>query len=297
MQKLIKTLSGKTLAAPKNQKKKRKKELQYTETILSDAVYANDNLLEDRRQDVYTGYIHVSSLIGSVCPRKLKICADEGLKPKDAVDGNMRIVWAMGRAVETHIRDSIISTNRSESYGKWSCPCEKTVTTGFGDEIVTCNTCGKAANRYVEFTLEDHEARIVGNPDFLYMVEGKLLPTEIKSKEASAWDELEAPEPNHVSQVLCYYRILKRMGLPVWDKVALIYARKKYMWGKSPYKEYHVSVGEEQESQLDRLWEKACNIRESFAKDTLPEKHSLCTSLTTTKAKNCDCLASCFTKK
>ncbi len=53
-------------------------------------------------------YIHSSSL-PEFCARRSAILVEENRQPKEYVTGGMKIVWAMGRAVETYVRNAIIA--------------------------------------------------------------------------------------------------------------------------------------------------------------------------------------------
>lgn len=60
-------------------------------------------------------YIHSSSL-PEFCARRSAILIDENRQPKEYVTGGMKIVWTIGRAVETYVRNALI-----DSIGKKRC--------------------------------------------------------------------------------------------------------------------------------------------------------------------------------
>lgn len=242
------------------------------------------------------GYTHVSSLIGA-CSRHHVILAMEGIKPTSKVTGGHRVMWKTGKAVEAHVRDSFIeSRDRQGIIGQWHCPCEETVTRGLWVDT-QCVRCLKPANIYKEIVLEDHAHGITGAPDLPFIVANGLLTVgEIKSMNQEDFDKLTGPLADHVFQASCYRKMFRDRGIRVTDQVSIIYCTKRFKFG-SPYKEYHVDVTKGSWAQMTAdAWAQAELIKDSIAAGRLPPR-TLCSSATTTRAKNCDCGTSCFGRR
>ncbi len=84
----------------------------YLKTILD----AQDGVAEVRRVGTgdgqYGHYTHVSSLIGA-CSRMHALAAMDDRTIRETVTGGHRVMWAIGRHVEKHIRQQyLLSTNR-----------------------------------------------------------------------------------------------------------------------------------------------------------------------------------------
>jgi len=260
-----------------------------------------------------TGYTHGSSLI-NMCARKHALMAllGSGYKPVRSAD---RLLWAIGRAVEKHIRTAFIGQVKGAGViGVWSCRCGKTTDTGFCPSVkIKCSCCGLKLSSYGELTVFDHENRIVGNPDLLYARPdtNKVRVNEIKSMNKKDFDSLTTPKGDHVWQGLIYRRLLEINDVDVDDSVAIIYGCKDYSFKGSPYKEYTVKVTKQHEENLDRMWEKAGVVAEFVAalklgeetkemskhQKPLPSRIPQCSAATTTTAKGCDQCSACFSLK
>lgn len=239
-------------------------------------------------------YMHLSSLIGA-CPRAQVIARDTGMEIRSSVTGPMRIMWKIGRAVETHIRDSYINAVNYEGvYGRWRCDCHYTQYTGLFDaDYDACHRCGYQPRFYEELTVFDDDANIGGNPDLALLIAQKYLIIEIKSMNKEGFDALERPVPDHVLQAGGYRRLYERMGLPVHDEVVIIYVRKDYNPRVRPYKEMRVNLARDTAVQvsLDLMWDHARAIKFGTLQD-LPAR--ICDEPQHTRACNCFCVVDCF---
>lgn len=260
------------------------------------SILAEGDNAPDKARKGQAGFIHVSSLIG-FCSRQhaiLRLHTDQPVV-RGGITGGHRVMFALGRAAETHVRDSVISARRRDVLGQWSCACGHAKHSGYYPER-SCPKCEKRLNRYGEMTLFDNEAKVVGNPDLL-LREGRLIvPVEIKSMNKKEWDGLTGPKGDHVFQVVAYARMLKRLRYPVHDKAVIVYVAKDFVFG-SPYKEFQVDT---ENAFLAEQWEQArqAAIEAHSAVETqvLPQR-SLCQTHTSSLAKSCACVAQCFSRE
>lgn len=268
----------------------------HLDTLLVDMLKGQDNKLEHNRSASFDGHIHVSSLL-DFCPRRLFLSNKYEQDQYKAVDGNMRIVWAMGRAVENHIRTQLIASNPEDSFGNWSCVC--------GDCYIEssykpspeegCSRCGSSVDVYEEHTLRHDEAGVVGNPDFIIRVNDLLVPVEIKSINAKEFDTLTAPKGDHVFQVSSYHKILREQypDLPLSNNCIILYANKDFKWMETPYKQFVID-GRDFDNQLDLSFHQSKHAVECIEQDLLPSKLPACTSVGCKKAKGCALKTLCF---
>jgi len=276
-------------------------EIAYHKNVVSDIVQAQDSIAESNRSATWDGYTHVSSLI-DFCPRRTYIQHNHKLGQLHQVKGSMRIVWAIGRAVENHIRNQIISSKPSNCYGVWVCRCKSTKSTGYGPQEIRCRKCKTKCAEYAELSCFDHDSKVVGNPDLLLLVEGKLLIIEIKSitdsdsanKSGRGFTSLAAPLGDHVFQAASYRKILKRKGFKVHDKVVVLYANKQFSFKSSAYKEFHVEISPQTDEVLNISWRKASELSRSIEQKKIPDRCSKCINVHSQQAKNCPVSATCF---
>lgn len=239
------------------------------------------------------GYLHLSSLIG-ICEREQTISQQHAVPSFNSVAGPMKIIWAIGRAVEKHIRNSVIlARDRKNIYGKWACRCGGSTHLGEFPEGRTCVRCGGAIKHYREPLLVSHEHRVVGSPDITLIELGWYLAVEIKSMNKEQFDKLERPLADHIQQALGYRRLYKLMGFPVLDVVSVVYARKDFKFGgsRAVYKEWHVNALE-YEGQIDAMFAAAKRVAQATAEGYLPAR--TCTTNTCARARECQRMSICF---
>ena len=215
-------------------------------------------------------------------------------------------MWAIGRAVEKHIRDAFVRAVKREGViGQWACRCGKSKRVGLYSPTYKCEHCSQGLYTYGEVTLLDHQYRIAGNPDLLYYRPDnlRLRIVEIKSKKQALFDELTKPEANHILQASIYRRLAKIEGYDVDDYVSIVYGSKDYTFRGRPYKEYHILPSEGVEATLDDMWSRAGAVREFLdafkiegVSATLPNRITACASVTSTTAKGCDQCHACFAR-
>ena len=241
------------------------------------------------------GYTHVSQLIG-FCGRRQALQQETG--GTQYPRSGDRIVWAIGKAVEKHVRDSIINARKfHDLLGDWECLCGDSRYSGLYDrEYPVCRKCGTPVNRYAELQLMDHEYKVKGSPDLVLVESLGLLPVEIKSMAGNHFKELEAPKPDHVIQAAAYRQILSNQGYAVHPKVILFYTNKQYQYMPNRvYKEFHVQVdGSRWESQVQEAFATNLENRERILRGELPER--VCENERSILAKDCPVWAACFSE-
>ena len=248
----------------------------------------------------YDGYLHVSQLIGMCARQKILTVTDDRPPDPGSVTGGHRVMWAVGRAVERHVRDSFIQARDYRGVlGRWHCPCDHTQYEGlYRHDAAPCPQCRRFPQGYRELVLRCDAAHIKGSPDLPFYAEGEsgdIAVSEIKSMNPKDFDALEAPLADHVFQAACYRRLLVNMGRLVTPTITCLYVTKLFKWG-SPYKEYEVDVTTAQwQGVLDTAWEAARAVAQGVetAGRVLPPR-TMCSAPTDPLAKACPCLVTCF---
>lgn len=269
-----------------------------------DAVSSMDRQPEEFREG--SKLMHVSSLL-DFCARKEALAysgREAGAPPNmRRVFSGDRILWAIGRAVEHHIRTQFIAAvDYVGVLGWWSCRCGLLRYEGDRD-LRSCTTCGDPATVYGEFTLTDYISKIVGNPDMLYRrPDNRLIRVvEIKSMNITQFKELSAPLPMHVMQASLYALLLEKLGMSADDSVTIFYAAKDYH-PSHPYKSYTVLIDTPLRARLEDLYLNALERAEWIAENegtqglphSLPPRLPSCSSPQATRAKNCSQCVGCF---
>lgn len=242
------------------------------------------------------GYMHVTGLL-DVCPREHTLSYQQGLPIGTTVVGAMKIVWAIGRAVEKHIRNNVIMNRGWKGiYGLWWCRCHLTSHLGTHPADKVCRRCGGGINTYNEPLLEDHDNGIIGCPDLTLVELGWFIVVETKSMNKTDFDKLDAPLADHVMQALMYRHLYAEAGFPVTDYVIIVYARKDFIFGGSRaiYKEYHVRVDNWQ-GHLSRMVETGRSILDANKQGRILPR-VLCSTATCSRAKGCSRVTSCFSQ-
>lgn len=260
-------------------------------SVLKTVLDTEDRVTETPR-GTSSGYAHLTDLIG-LCPRYGQLAQAAHTPVHRSVTGGHRVMWAIGRAVEKHIRDTYIrSVNFKGVWGRWKCACERTVTDGLWQGH-TCSFCGTPASNYHELPLADEEAGIIGSPDFVTLsARERLVITEIKSMTPEEWKTIEEPKITHRVQGSGYNRLYRINGFEVEPYVSVIYCTKLFRFG-SPYKEfvYRVQSDAVAEAELDSMWETARIIK---AGRGLAPRLPACSSHTTKAAAACPLVGECF---
>lgn len=244
--------------------------------------------------------IHFSSLLGMhMCPRQYVLAGRSEHTIYNSVNGAMRIVWKIGRAVENHIREQYIAGVQGEGVvGKWSCLCGRKEISGEKPSSSThCTRCGWVTDKYNELSLVDVDTGIIGNPDMILQKNGLHQVVEIKSIKRPGPDGFEGlndaigPKADHAIQGCGYRRLLQKNGYRVSPNIIVLYGAKDYKFG-NVYKEFQVNAAQ-YDSILDALWDIAHTIKRHREQGTLPERER-CVSCDSTLAKGCPVVQACF---
>lgn len=247
---------------------------------------------------IHSGYTHLSSLL-DVCPRQQVLAKNYAVPLTESHSGSMKLVFAYGRAAETHARKQVMSARgRQGIYGKWVCPCDLTKHVGDYPAARRCPRCQKGLTKYNEPLLLDIDREIAGAPD-LTLIEGSnhFLVTEFKSMEAERFDKLKSPLGDHCAQGLGYRRLFEQSGFPMLPMVSVVYIRKEFIWGGGRnrlYKEFQVTEDMGYKTQLNLMWAAAEEIARHKAQGTVPAR-VLCGNAGCSRAKQCPVAHVCFT--
>ena len=267
----------------------------YEPGFFINAVRRQDAVPERRRFEA--GFVHGSALV-DVCPRQHVLAAMAGTSYR-RVYGPERIVWALGRAAESHVRNQYLeSVGRLGAYGAWECACKRVSYTGlFTPAARVCVACGEHPARYREAPYLDRDAHISGSPDLqLVNRSGRFLIVEAKSMQEKDFRPLDAPLANHVFQAMLYRRLAEYNGKAVMSGVLVVYVSKQYNF-KTPYKEFYVEASPMYEGMLDYAWEQAASIRRGIEANTVDGMDRMCRSQDVTRAKGCPVSSSCFMRR
>lgn len=240
---------------------------------------------------------HASSLL-DCCPRAYALAHVHG--PVVTVpERGMRIVWAIGRAVEQHARTLLVEAlGRHVFYGTWSCACRHSQHQGFYPAERRCDVCGEPLHHYGEAVFEDPELSVKGSPDLLWFRNGRFVIVEFKSMNKKKFDALAAPAPFHVAQAGFYRRMMQRLGLKVHERVVVFVVNKDFTSGsgKHPtYKEFHADPEADPLAKrvIDRMEATARELRAYFRSGAVPPR-VICARPTDEPARTCPLVGACF---
>ena len=299
MSNLLKNISLMARKAARAAKQSGAKPEQYHDSFFIQKVLSVDSKPETTR--VGTEYLHVSSLIG-MCLRRHLIAYSTKVERSKSVNSAMRVVWALGRAAESHIRNQFIEAmDYRDILGVWKCKCGHLKVSGLYDDTLKCPKCEKKASSYSEYSLFDHENRIVGSPDMVYIRPDnrKAMVVECKSINKNDFLKLSNPIWDHVHQAVSYNELLKINGVEVDDSVTIVYVCKDYNFG-GPYKEFRVKRDDQLNSDVAFMWGQAkeyarqLDIIKAGKKPSYPNRLSTCTTQEDSIPKSCDCCGMCF---
>lgn len=271
-----------------------------------EAVQAEDSRTEATRTRG-NSYLHVSALIHNPCSRKLMLLQTAEEAHRTRHFSSDRIVHALGRAAEHHVRTQYIEhVNASGVLGKWVCPCGETEHEPHYNPA-PCRHCRKPASIYRELTLLDHEFRIVGSPDIIVCGQDDLIvPVEIKSMKIAEFMERRGesnetpfrPINEHIGQVSCYHKMLSdRFGDERMADYSLVYyvAKDYPRFGVNPYATVRVNMADEAPQRWQRdVWALAEELWAARQRDALPDRLRVCGRPSAPTAKACECVGPCF---
>lgn len=254
-------------------------------------------LEEPRGKD---GAIHVSALVSTGCARKLALeisAAREGTAKPASVSSDMRVVWTMGRAAEKHVRQAWIEELQERAFGSWQCRCGKTTSqnTFFSpDAVAEC--CGGKLDQYIEIDLQHAGIGLTGHPDFVCQAEDGLRVVEIKSINASGFDSLKEPKPQHVAQLLHYIDMMPGVTREKISPIGhVFYVRKEFSFKGVPYKSFDIdSSAPVHKMALESGIDRADSVRTYLDGGKLPSRLGQCKTPNTPTAKKCGACELCF---
>lgn len=262
------------------------------EGFVTNTVTAQDRIPERIRLS-QQGLVHVSSLT-AFCGRQMVLMRREEQTLFRSITGGHRVMWRIGRAVESHIREQFITgRNYNDIHGRWTCRCGETTHAGLIRRNAICNSCNGPVNVYGEYTLRDDDAQLVGNPDLLIEHEGSIVVVEIKSMTKDRWAELTAPLADHILQAGMYHDLLLARGMRPHKMLVFVYCTKEFKYG-SPYKEFHVDATTAGLTAIrSSLRNSVADAIEHERAGSLPPR-TVCSSAASQMAKQCPVCAKCF---
>ena len=249
--------------------------------------------------------IHASNLAGDWCPRRHAIC----FRHPESVTGqwrtptsSQRIVWALGRTVETFIRNNLIRVlGADRCIGSWSCPCGTVKFDGPGKPDFVCSVC-KNPPHYGELKVQAPGVPVSGSPDFQFLTgrERKTINVvEIKSEKLDSFLARSKADATHETQGALYIELIRRTCPPSYHVSPhgfVIYGAKDCPRpGVSPYKDYKFEAPTRQpDTILDSATSDLGRILNGDATAPLPPRLAACNSPTSSRAKQCGACNLCF---
>ena len=244
-------------------------------------------------------HIHVSDLI-SKCIRKKALVEMHNVPiPVQRLSLMDALTYRQGDAIHDVLKERTVQGAPSHVWGKWRCKCgslrvETPCTFDRVDTGLMCEKCEGASTTYVEASFLDAELNILGHPDLiLYLPDlSAYYVTELKSISHEQFKLLERPKPDHVIQVLFYWFLMHRMGMPLVDTVSVLYATKGYVFKGKPYLEFTIDV-KATIKRLDPYLEDARAILQSRVSGEPPPR-IYCAARESPDARACEVAGLCF---
>ena len=238
-------------------------------------------------------HIHVSDVIGK-CIRKIALMRQLNLRhPQESIMEGKAITFAIGDALHDYVKGRFAKGHPEKVWADWKCKCGATLHRGtLADrKVKTCDECNTAVDQHNEVPFIDPEFLLKGTPDLLLWMDeyGAYYIIEIKSMAANAWNELAMPLPDHKVQIALYWSIMKKAGLPLVDRVSVLYVNKEYSF-KFPYKEYMIDP---LSVDLSPYIEDLEALKAHTEGGALPPRIT-CGSNTAPEAKKCSVCVTCF---
>jgi hypothetical protein len=268
---------------------------------------ANDR--QPERVRLGSEWIHVSALVNGECLRAVGIAHEEEANYVSRPRAADRLLWAIGKAVEAYIRESLIKLfGRENALGRWSCTCGRHHYEGTGNDSL-CSNCGQIASRYDEYHILNPETMLTGSPDIVLrrapgapwsVIEIKSIKVVPKGGVRNSTPEFHTimkPVRGHSLQVLAYQKLMRMNGFDVTDEVLVIYGAKDYVM-ESPYKAFTLQADDEENTMaVDHLMGMAREYAAARKNKKVVARHNLCADANTPKAKGCHCKVSCFSRR
>ena len=252
--------------------------------------------------------LHVSSLIRSdpanfFCPREVVLryverreAAGAGLPPKFA------LLYAVGHFYGEYIVTEFL--NRcgewaQYAWGDWSCKEGCTILhrqTKAEVDGRTCDVCGGKIVRYLETDLFNPLRTVVGHADLIFNCDEHYYIYEFKSIDRAdvGFETMNSPLADHVVQASNYYYMLKDEGKRVARNIRFVYVDRSMtgLYTQLPFKEFTAPAITRR--RLANFYRRAAAVHESLDTGVLPPR--LCEDITETRATQCSCPVSCFSR-
>lgn len=247
-------------------------------------------------------YLHVSDLIHRCVRARALLELNQITMPRQTITLSDRMTFAMGDAIHDEAKALAREGSPNLVWGKWSCKCgylqHEDPCTFAEVEPEECPHCRTAVDRYQEVSIFDDEFGIVGNPDLLFWLprQQAFHVSEIKSIADAQWKELRRPKPEHILQVVFYWLLCRRKGMPVTDQVSIIYFTKGWLFGnQSNYKEFLVDPQAELHRLDDMITDaKAYKAAKAAVSDMTLLPVKTCATSDAKPAKSCGACELCF---
>lgn len=246
-----------------------------------------DREVEARREGLSS--IHVTAALSAdFCPRReWLIRRYETSAGVNTPFSSQRIIWALGRAAEKHVRDTLLLSMKGNAVGRWGCACGASFVVGRFDASQSCRKCGTPLDSYGEFRASSPTGAVSGSIDFLYQDTGECYGVmEVKSIQKADYENLSGPLIAHVHQCLFYVHLLRGMGATV-NRASILYVAKDAVSG-SPYKVYDLPL------EIPPAVIEAHKDAEVSFQEELPAKRSGCNTPSSPVASKCSQCALCF---
>lgn len=245
-----------------------------------------------------TEYLHVSDVI-SKCVRK-RALIERGHVPLAARRLSLMEALTFGQGDTIHDVVKLFATygGPDRVWGQWACKCQAYSTTEpcllAQVPPEPCNICNTPRTLYKEVSVYDEEHKLVGHPDLLLWmpVQKALYVTELKSISAAMYADLARPLPDHVIQIMMYWRMLRNAGHRVTDKVSILYITKGHTFRGAPYKEFTLDAVANEHRLEPFLADAAAVVAARNGGPLPPRIH--CASPGTTEARACEAASLCF---
>lgn len=281
------------------------------------------------QHDAGNYFLHVSDLIRSnsahkFCPREhaINLLEERNSTRIRQISPGMALIHKMGHGIQDLITETFMerSPHANKLWGNWKCMCGQThVAMRFREEAraYTCTKCNGVCDRYAEVDLYWREFKIAGHPDFIIVWNNVLHLYEIKTidRRDVDFETLDAPLGDHTLQASMYYWIIHTMrrieqddlrknpgaftpSLPfeISTDINYIYAdRSNNLFRRQFYKEFTKRASPF--SRIQPMLDNAASVKTAVETKRLPPRLSLCTGVSSSRAKNCNCAVSCFLRR
>ena len=240
-------------------------------------------------------YLHVSDIIHQ-CLRKISLhkikeidCNTEYLSDTQA------ITFRIGVGIHDFVIDRMKRTVPEELYGRWSCSNRHVMELGTYADIShrQCETCGQRLDQYNEYMMRDDGYKLTGSIDLMRKIDDHFFLTEIKSISGKGFEQLSSAHHAHIIQILLYWHMANRMGLPVYDTVSIVYIRKEYSF-KNVYKEFTLHP-RNMEAKIAPYLSAIVEYNNAIHTGS-PVPRTICSSINTSRAKDCELCQLCFSE-